>query len=40
MAGLVPSSFHYSARLLRTEQQGDVKAKIRAVWNEHRGRYG
>jgi len=41
IAGLARSTFYYQCRVnLRTEQHSDREAKIRAVYDEHKGRYG
>lgn len=41
VAGLARSTFYYQCRAtLRTEQQKDMEANIRAVYDEHKGRYG
>jgi hypothetical protein len=41
VAGLARSTFYYQCRaIMGTEQQCDIGAKIRAVYDEHKGRYG
>lgn len=41
VAGLARSTFYYQCQaILRTEQQSDMELKIRAVYDEHKGRYG
>ena len=41
VAGLARSTFYYQCHaILRTEQQSDMELKIRAVYDEHKGRYG
>ena len=41
VAGLARSTFYYQCQaILRTEQQSDTEVKIRAVYDEHKGRYG
>lgn len=41
VAGLARSTFYYQCQaILRTEQQSDMETKIRAVYDEHKGRYG
>ena len=41
VAGLARSTFYYQCRaILRAEQQIQREAKIRAVYDEHKGRYG
>ena len=41
VAGLARSTFYYQCRaILRAEQQSDMEAKIRAVYDKHKGRYG
>ena len=41
VAGLARSTFYYQCQaILRTEQQSDMEVKIRAVYDEHKGRYG
>lgn len=40
-AGLARSTFYYQCQaILDTEQQRDMEAQIRAVYDKHRGRYG
>lgn len=40
-AGLARSTFYYQCQaVLRDEQKSDVQAKIRAVYDKHKGRYG
>jgi len=40
-AGLARSTFYYQCQeILRTERHSDMEAKIRAVYDEHKGRYG
>ena len=40
-AGLARSTFYYQCQAtLRTEQQSDMEVNIRAVYDEHKGRYG
>jgi putative transposase len=40
-AGLARSTFYYQCQTtLRAEQQTDMEVKIRAVYDEHKGRYG
>jgi putative transposase len=41
VAGLARSTFYYQCQaILRTEQESDMEVKIRAVYEEHKGRYG
>lgn len=41
IAGLARSTFYYQCNvILHTEQESDREAKIRAVYDEHKGRYG
>jgi len=41
VAGLARSTFYYQCQaILRSEQQSDMEAKIRVVYDEHKGRYG
>ena len=41
VAGLARSTFYYQCQaILRTEQQSDMEVNIRAVYDEHKGRYG
>lgn len=41
VAGLARSTFYYQCRaIMGTEQQCDIGAKIRVVYDEHKGRYG
>ena len=41
VAGLARSTFYYQCRaILRAEQQSDMEAKISAVYDKHKGRYG
>ncbi len=41
VAGLARSTFYYQCQaILRNEQQSDMEAKIRSVYDEHKGRYG
>jgi putative transposase len=40
-AGLARSTFYYQRDwLLRSDPQGEMESKIRAVYDEHKGRYG
>ena len=40
-AGLARSTFYYQCQaILGAEQQSDMEAKIRAVYDKHKGRYG
>ncbi len=41
VAGLARSTFYYQSQaILCSEQQSDMEAKIRVVYDEHKGRYG
>ena len=41
VAGLARSTFYYQCReILRSEQQSDMKVKIRTIYDEHKGRCG
>jgi len=41
VAGLARSTFYYQCKvILRTEQESDMETRIRAVYDEHKGRYG
>ena len=41
VVGLARSTYYYQCKaILRTEQQSEVEVKIRAVYDEHKGRYG
>jgi putative transposase len=41
VAGLARSTFYYQCQAIsRPEQQGDMEANIRAVYDKHKGRYG
>lgn len=40
MAGLARSSFYYHLRKAKTDKYTDIKAKIRMIYNKHKGCYG
>ena len=41
VAGLARSTFYYQCQaILRNEEQSDMEVKIRAIYNEHKSRYG
>lgn len=41
VAGLARSTFYYQRRAMqRTDKHSDMKARIRAIYSEHKGRYG